>query len=436
MVRSLPPRVRAAVFSGLARDQKGDLYEMSRDKTGADICVVGGAGHVGLPLSIVFGSRGLRVALYDVNQRALDTIASGTMPFVEHGAEPLLREVLAKGMLSFSTDPAVVRDVDTVVIIIGTPVDEFLNPSLKAVKRCIGELLPYLRDDQLMVLRSTVYPGVTESIARYLASQGKRTRVSFCPERIVQGHAIEELQTLPQIVSGTTPEAEDAAAELFAAISPEIVRLSPVEAELVKLFNNAFRYIQFAVANQFYLIAKAAGVDYYRVLDGMKRNYPRGAVPGAGFAAGPCLFKDTMQLASFYKNQFSLGYAAMLVNEGMPQFLVDQIAEKHRLEEITVGLLGMAFKADIDDPRSSLSYKLKKLLAMKARRVLTTDPYVQNDRDLVPLETVLAESDVLVLCTPHRVYRNLDLGDRPVFDIWNFWGARETAGELAPAQAR
>jgi UDP-N-acetyl-D-mannosaminuronic acid dehydrogenase len=169
------------------------------------------------------------------------------------------------------------------------------------------------------------------------------------------------------------------------------------------------------------------------VLDGMRRNYPRGEMPGAGFAAGPCLFKDTMQLAAFYRNQFSLGFAAMLVNEGMPQFIVDQIAAQHRLQEITVGLLGMAFKANIDDPRSSLSYKLKKLLAMKAGRVLTTDPFVKGDRDLVPLETVLAESDVLVLCTPHKAYKDLDLGNRPVFDIWNFWDKADVPEELSAA---
>jgi UDP-N-acetyl-D-mannosaminuronic acid dehydrogenase len=187
------------------------------------------------------------------------------------------------------------------------------------------------------------------------------------------------------------------------------------------------------VANQFYLIANAAGVDYYKVLDGMRRNYPRGEMPGAGLAAGPCLFKDTMQLAAFYRNQFSLGFAAMLVNEGMPQFIVDQIAARHRLQDITVGLLGMAFKANIDDPRSSLSYKLKKLLAMKAGRVLTTDPYVKGDRDLVALETVLAESDVLVLCTPHKVYKELDLRGRPVFDIWNFWDTANAPSELKVA---
>jgi UDP-N-acetyl-D-mannosaminuronic acid dehydrogenase len=395
----------------------------------ADICVMGGGGHVGLPLSIVFASRGKKVRIFDINRKTIDTVMSGEMPFMEHGAEPVLKDVLAKGLLDADTVASCVQDVPVIVITIGTPVDEFLNPSLKAIRRSMDELLPYLSDHQLIVLRSTVYPGVTESVAEYLSSRGRKTLVAFCPERIVQGFAVEELQTLPQIVSGATPEAEEAAAALFGVISPEIIRLSTREAEMVKLFNNAYRYIQFAVANQFYLIAESAGVDYYRVMDGMQRKYPRGAVPGAGFAAGPCLFKDTMQLSAFYKNQFSLGYAAMLVNESMPQFVADRIAARFRLSDITVGLLGMAFKANIDDPRSSLSYKLKKLLGLQAGRVLTTDPYVQNDPDIRPLDEVIANSDVLVLCAPHKVYRTLDLQGKFCVDIWNFW---KTESDLGP----
>jgi len=389
----------------------------------ADICVIGGAGHVGLPLSIVFAGRNQRVLIYDVNQSSLDVISSGRMPFMEHGAEPLLKETLAKGCLSFTSRPEHVRNAATVVITIGTPVDEFLNPSLRVLTRCFDDLLPYLSEEQLIVIRSTVYPGVTETLAKYTASKGKRLKLAFCPERIVEGHAIEELQTLPQIVSGTTAEAEDEAARLFLLIAPEVVRLAPIEAELVKMFSNAYRYIQFAVTNQFYMIASAANVDYYKILDGMKRNYPRSKdFPHAGLTAGPCLFKDTMQLASFYRNQFGLGFQAMLVNEGLPQFIVDQLDATHPLEEMTVGLLGMAFKAESDDPRFSLSYKLKKILAVRAKTVLTTDPYVQNDPDLLPLNEVVRRSNVLILCAPHRVYRDLQLDHDVVVDIWNFWG--------------
>jgi UDP-N-acetyl-D-mannosaminuronic acid dehydrogenase len=393
-----------------------------REGVAFDICVVGGAGHVGLPLSIVFAERGLRVLIYDINERVLDTINAGILPFMERGAEELLRSALASGRLQTTTDPATVAHSANVVIVIGTPVDEFLNPSLSPIINCINNLLPFLNDDQLIILRSTVYPGVTAGVAKYLQSRNRNPKLSFCPERIVQGHAIAELQSLPQIVSGTTPEAEDAAAKLFLRIAPAVVRLSTIEAELVKLFSNAYRYIQFAVTNQFYLIADAAGADYSRVLEAMKNGYPRMAdIPGPGFAAGPCLFKDTMQLTAFYRNQFSIGHAAMLVNESLPSFVVDGLTSKYELDQMTVGLLGMAFKADNDDSRSSLSYKLKKLLLFRAKTVLTTDPYVTTDDTLLPLEEVVSRSDILILCAPHTVYRELVLRDKIVVDIWNLW---------------
>ena len=404
------------------------MRRSSRSKSGKtprppDICVVGGAGRVGLPLSVVFASKKRRVLIYDLNQQSMDIIRSGRMPFREQDADPLLRDALSQGLLSFTSRADDVAGAQAVVITIGTPVDEFLTPSLRVMTRCLDDLLPFLSPKQLIVIRSTVYPGVTDSMAKYAQSRGKILKLAFCPERIVEGHAIEELQSLPQIVSGTTAEAEDDAAALFSLIAPQVVRLAPMEAELVKLFSNAYRYIEFAVSNQFYMIASAANVDYYRILEGMKRDYPRSRdFPRAGLTAGPCLFKDTMQLASFYRNQFGLGFDAMLVNEGIPQFIVDRLDAQYPLEKMTVGLLGMAFKAESDDPRFSLSYKLKKILAIRAKSVLTTDPYVQSDPALLPLEEVVRGSDILILCAPHRAYRNLDPGHKIIVDIWNFWG--------------
>jgi UDP-N-acetyl-D-mannosaminuronic acid dehydrogenase len=257
----------------------------------------------------------------------------------------------------------------------------------------------------------------------YFSSKGREMTVAFCPERVVQGFAIDELQKLPQIVSGTTRKAEEAAAQLFGLITPEVVRLQPMEAEFAKLFNNAYRYIQFATTNQFFMIANSAGVDYNRILWGMKKDYPRaGDVPGAGLAAGPCLFKDTMQLAAFSDNQFSLGHAAMAINEGLVLYLVDQLKKKYSLKKLTVGLLGMAFKANSDDTRASLSYKLKKILEFHAKKVLATDPHVTTDLALSPLKQVVAQSDLLILCVPHKAYKNLDTEKKPVVDIWGFFG--------------
>lgn len=394
---------------------------MTGTSSHADICVIGGAGHVGLPLSLVLAAKGKHVLILDTDESALECIRRGSMPFMEHGAHALLTEALGRKAISTSSDPGAVRGIPVLIVTIGTPIDEYHNPSVKPVKECLDSLLPYMSDGQLLVLRSTVYPGFTNWLAGYLRSAGRQIKLAFCPERIVQGHAIQELAKIPQIISGTTPEAEDAAGDLFGMITSQIVRLSPAEAEFAKLFCNAYRYVEFAVANQFYMMTTSAGIDYYRVLAGIKTNYQRAElIPTAGLSAGPCLFKDTMQLTAFFGNHFSIGYVAMLANEGMPAFMVEELQRRHQLENATVGLLGMAFKRDIDDPRSSLSYKLKKLLKLHARTVLTTDPHVKNDPDILSLDEVVRRSDLLVLCVPHSAYTGLDLTGKEVLDIWNF----------------
>jgi len=389
-----------------------------------DVCVIGGCGHVGLPLALVMARAGMRVLAYDINEDAITQVSAGRMPFTEEGAEPLLREALEAGRLSFSADAADSRGVPNLIITIGTPVDEFLNADTGVIRRWIDGFAAHVSDDQLIMLRSTLYPGTTDWLSRHLGRLGKRPRMAFCPERIVQGKAIQELPLLPQIVSGTTPEAEEAAADFWAHIAPEIVRLSPIEAEFAKLFCNAYRYVQFATANQMFMITSEAGVDFGRIVHGLKEHYPRMRdFPSAGLAAGPCLLKDTMQLAAFAQNRFTLGHAAMQVNEGLALWLVGELARQHDLTQKTVGLLGMAFKSDVDDTRASLSYKLKKALAFQCREVLTADPHVTDDPALLPTDEVIRRSDLLILCVPHSVWRGLDTGGKPVVDIWGFTGA-------------
>ena len=386
-----------------------------------DLTVVGGAGHVGIPLVLCFADSGLRVLINDLNEAALRSLREGVLPFIEYDAQPVLDRVLKSGALHCGTRPSDIGRNGPVIVTIGTPVDEFLNPVLGQVKKCLDSILPHIADGQLLILRSTIYPGTTEWIARYLERLGRKLLVAYCPERVVQGYGISELKSLPQIVSGMTPEAEEQAATLFKRIAPDIVRCKPLEAEFAKLFTNVHRYIEFATTNQFYMIAESAGADYDAILDAMKRNYPRASrIPGPGFSAGPCLFKDTMQLAAFSRNHFALGHAAMLVNEGLVLHVIDQLRNTYDLANATVGLLGMAFKPEIDDIRSSLSYKLKHGLLHHAKRVITTDPLVKNDADLLPLNELVAQSDIMVLCTPHKLYKNLDTRGKPVFDVWNF----------------
>jgi UDP-N-acetyl-D-mannosaminuronic acid dehydrogenase len=386
-----------------------------------DICIIGGAGHVGLPLALVLARAGQRVLVHDLNQAAIDTIKSGTMPFIEYGAEPLLAAALRDGGLAFSSNASDIARAGTVVVAVGTPVDEYLNPKLRALLDLFKKLRPHLDPGQTIIIRSTVFPRTCRHVLRLLSKDGGNWRVAYCPERITQGHAIRELAELPQIVSGCTEEALTAAAALFALIAPQIITLEVEEAELAKLFSNAWRYIQLAAANQFYMIAQSIGVDFNRVRAAMVEGYGRAAsLPSAGFAAGPCLLKDTMQLAAFNATGFSLGHAAMGINEGLPSFLVESLKQRHKLDETRVGILGMAFKADIDDIRDSLSYKLGKVLRFHGADVYYSDEFAR-DPTFITKEQLVERSDVVIVGVPHSAYRTLVVP--PHVEVIDLWGA-------------
>ena len=385
-----------------------------------DIAVIGGAGHIGLPISLLFADCGLSTTIIDIDARKIDQIQSGVMPFAEEGAEELLARTLKSGKLTATTSVAEIARARFILCIIGTPVDEHLNPSLTGIQRALDGCRDYFRDGQIFILRSTVFPGISAHTQRYFDDLGKRVHVAFCPERVAQGVSLREFRSLPQIISAFDKATLSEVRALFGHFAKEFIELTPMEAELTKLMTNAWRYLQFATVNQFYMIAKEHGLDFDRILHGCRHNYPRMAgMPGPGFAAGPCLVKDTMQLAAFSQNSFVLGHTAMLINEGLPAFLVDQAARRIDLGQATAGILGMAFKAECDDGRDSLAYKLKKLLTVQARKVLCTDPYVP-DSTLVPLERVVEESDVLFVATPHQRYRSLRIPpSKIVLDVWS-----------------
>lgn len=387
-----------------------------------DVAVIGGCGHVGLPLAVAFADRGARVAIYDVSEPAVESVNAGRLPFDEPGAAPLFERAVASGRLRASTDAAVVGTAEYVIVVIGTPVDEHLNPNQTAIPRALSACTPYLRDGQMLVLRSTVFPGVTALVEKMIAALGVEIEVAFCPERIAEGKAMTELFELPQIVSARSADGVERVSALFGLLTSGIVELTPEEAELAKLFTNVWRYIKFAAANQFYMMANDRGLDFERIRKGLTTDYPRAAdMPGAGFAAGPCLFKDTMQLAAFNNNNFTLGHTAMTINEGLPLYLVHRLEQRFDLSSMTVGILGMAFKGGSDDIRSSLSYKLKRVLEFKAGTVLCADPYVKVDDSLLPQDEVIARSDLLIIAAPHPGYRGLVTG-KPVADIWNVLG--------------
>ena len=385
------------------------------------VIVIGGAGHIGLPLSLCIAKEGFPVSIYDINNENLKKIDSGIFPYKEEGGRQLLRKILKKKNFSITKQISEIKKRKIIIICIGTPIDEYMNPVHSVIKKCVDEILPFLAKDQLIILRSSVSPKTTEWVSKYINNKKKGIDVVYCPERVVQGETIKEIREIPQIIGAFNQKAFTKALKIFSKISKKVVKATPLEAELSKLFCNAYRYIEFSISNQFYLISEAAGIDFKEIYKIMKKDYSRASnIPSAGFSAGPCLFKDTMQLASFFKNEFSLGQQAMLVNEGLVLSLSEKIAENFDISKLNIGLLGMAFKADSDDIRDSLSYKLKKKLEIDAKKVLTTDPYVKIDENLMPLNEVINKSNLLILCAPHKSYKKINLKGKPVIDVWGF----------------
>ena len=386
------------------------------------VVIVGGGGHVGLPLALVLGSNGFQSVALDVSKDVVKIINSGSMPFAEEGAQQLLTRTLKDKSFYASADHKEISTAEIVIVVIGTPVDEHLNPDPNSVVHAVTACIPYMNSNQLIILRSTVFPGVTERIKNLLAENNLYPDITFCPERILEGQAIKELHELPQIIGAYNEKATARASAVFETLGVKTIRVTPEEAELAKLFTNVWRYIKFAAANQFWLMSNEAGLDYSKVREAIIFDYPRASdLPNAGFSAGPCLLKDTMQLAAFSNNNFGLGNSAMMMNEGLPLYVVKKIEEKYNLKELKVGILGAAFKGESDDIRSSLSYKLKKILEFKSKGVLMADPYVTVDGNLASFERTIAESDILIIGAPHKVYKDI-VTSKPVIDIWNLLG--------------
>lgn len=381
------------------------------------IAIIGGCGHVGLPLGVKLALAGWNTTLVDVNEKAVQAVNAGRFPFIEENGSQELRQALELG-LQATTDKSLCAKCNIFVFVTGTPVDEHLNPKISDVLKIFGEYQQYFSPGTLVVMRSTLFPGTMSHLERLLVDN--QVKLAFCPERVSQGYALQEIDSLPQIVSAFREESFDAAYAIFSTLAPCIIRLSPLEAEITKLMANAWRYLEFSIANQFYMIAESNGVDFQRIFQAIRYRYPRAqGYKSPGFAAGPCLFKDTMQLASYFDHQFYMGHAAMLVNERLATFVVDKASTLlgGDLWGKKVALLGMTFKANNDDTRESLSFKVKKTLEFRGAKVLCHDPYLPQ---LTSLEDCMAQAELFILGTPHREYEKLVLG-QPVVDVWGMY---------------
>jgi UDP-N-acetyl-D-mannosaminuronic acid dehydrogenase len=338
------------------------------------------------------------------------------MPFHEIGAQEAILNLNHK-QLRASISNNEIDGSDVCILIIGTPVSEDGTPGANLLTNIIIDIASNLKSTKLLMLRSTVYPGITENVKGILKAQGLETLVSFCPERIAEGNALEEIRSLPQLIGADSEDAYSMSEEVFKNISPRCIRTTFKEAEISKLFANTYRYFKFAIANEFFKLCVDNEINWENVWYSLKEEYPRAKdLPFPGFAAGPCLVKDTMQLEYFSKNNFDLGKIAIKTNEEMPDYIIKLLQNKYDLKNMTVGILGMTFKAGIDDFRSSLSFRLEKGLQMVAKKVLCSDEMLQKE-GFVSSDELISSSDLVIIATPHPNYAKLII-NTPIVDIW------------------
>jgi len=387
---------------------------------GKKIGVIGGLGRIGLVISAVL-SENNDVEVYDVNKKAIEKFK---LEKKANFFEPQLNSLLQ------SSCPKIVNTLSELLcnnhfifITIGTSVDKYLNPDLKPIFslfREIKEILLHLGVERTFIISSTVYPGVTKKIQTLL---GKSNPVVFCPERMSTGSMIEEFKTFNQIVSANNWIVLDSVCKLFEDSGIKTEELfDTTNGELAKLFTNAYRYISFSISNYFYMLCDDMGCDFYDIYDTIKQEYPRMKdFYKPLYTGGSCLIKDTLQLASV-TNSFQLGYAAYRINEHLPLHIFRKVRSLffEDLKNITVGILGMAFKGNTDDNRDSLAYRLRNLFSNECKKVICSDPFIE-DPSFLSMEEVISNSDVIIIGAYHDDYLNVDFRkiNVPIIDVFN-----------------
>lgn len=374
-----------------------------------------GIGRVGLPLALVLAEAGYKVYGIGRSLEKIQGLLDGNMPFLEKDGDKLLKRHVNKSFFP-TIDYSVVQNCEYIILTLGTPIDENMNPVYDQINSALDAMSAFLQKGQTLILRSTVSPKTTEYVKLFLndiseIEVGKNFYLAFCPERIAEGFAIDEIKTIPQIIGGVDKESGKRAGKLFGKICNEMIFTDDVSAELAKLFTNMYRYISFAIANEFMVIAGNYHRDIYEIVNLVNYKYKRGGLSLPGLTAGPCLFKDGFFLISDLPFT-DLITTSWKINESIPNLLVKRIRERIKLERKKVVILGLAFKSEIDDIRESLSFKARKAFLRERSRVFLHDPYVAsyvNQKIENDVYKVIKGADVVFIATNHKGYRSLDI---------------------------
>lgn len=385
------------------------------------LAVIGGCGRSGLRISLIAANKGHKVTIIDIDNEKINELKQGNLPFVEKGLEIFLEEALKNKSLTLSMAHSSLTHAEIIIITIDTPVDSNFNPSLEPVIGIILDAADYIKEGQLIIFRGTISPKITNRIKNIIEEKtslkvGKNIFLAFCPEILdVEGN-INSLLSFPQPVGIYDEKSFKKAEEFFSTITKgKISRLTPDEALLAKLMHNMFTYITCACANEFYLISESFGANIHKILSSLKSNLSINPnCSGPGMHKEGWFLVDRIPYSELITTAFKL-------NESMPTCIVKKL-EEYRARKVAI--LGMASKANSDETRASLSYKLRKILFYQDYEVACFDPYLPEYSD----SSVLLNSDAVILMTAHKEFQDLEkvmkLVKNPdclVIDLAGFW---------------
>ena len=421
-----------------------------------DIGIVG-LGYVGLTLATVLADVGYSVIGVEKRSHLVDLTNRGLPHFSEAGLGDALRRVTSAGKLVAAKEFGPDITCGTYIITVGTPLSETGDVRLDMIEAATQQVAGNMPDDALVILRSTVKVETTRKVvAPILARTGKRFHIAMCPERTLEGRALQELRELPQIIGADDPIASDRAAAVFQRITSTIVKVStPETAEIVKLVDNTFRDVQFAFANEVARLCEAFRVNAHEVISSGKLGYSRTNVALPGLVGGPCLEKDPhilIQSAQAQGMTLEITSAARLVNERQPietvGFVKKEVARRGLSHPLRIRVVGMAFKGvpATDDLRGSMSVKVLAALkdAHPDAEFGVFDPVIKPEllQEAFPAEEVFSTLDeaiqgasVLVIANNHpdlgtfspRTIGEIIADGGFVFDFWNHFSHLPTS---------
>ena len=395
-----------------------------------DIAIIG-LGRVGLPLFLFLESRGFRLLGIERNENIISQLRKKKMPFKEKGCDKLLKKT--RGVFSNNFKEIKSKKCKYIIITVGTPLQDAIETDLSYINEVLKELLNVIQKDQTIILRSTVGPETTQYVKNKIEQKtrfkvGKNIFLAFCPERLAENKALKELSILPQIIGTEDDMSYKKTIKIFKKLNIKTHKTNFLSAELVKLFNNNYRYIEFAMANQFAIIANNLNQNIYEIIKMCNDNYPRGKIFKPGLTGGSCLRKDFGMLNERTVSS-DIFLTAFKINEYVPYHLTYTISQKIDLKNKKIAVLGYTFKKDSDNERESLVPKLIRQIEKKVPKKITIcEPNIQSSKicgyDNKTLKNTLKDADVLFIAINHSKFKKNIIfkylkKKAWIVDIWN-----------------